>query len=304
MKKMMSLLLSGMMVLSLAACSGSETAKETTKEEPKTEAKETAAKESEAATTEAKKEPVTLKIGCVAATEPCVQIMKEAMEGTGYEVEVVVFDGNNLPAEALNAGDIDGLFCNSLKWMNTFNEENNADLAMAFPYYFSYAGLYSAKWDSPEAFPDGAKVIVSNGLSNIDGGLRILQNAGLITLAETPSENNFYSIIDIVETPKNIQITPAELTTAMSSINDVDGVVASAVIVKESGVMSPSEHMGLSTRDQMTPQGLIVSGKDENAEWVSVAKEQMEQQKWYDAFNERFDGTFILYSEIDKYFPQ
>ena len=304
MKKMMSLLLSGMMVLSLAACSGSETAKETTKEEPKTEAKETAAKESEAATTEAKKEPVTLKIGCVAATEPCVQIMKEAMEGTGYEVEVVVFDGNNLPAEALNAGDIDGLFCNSLKWMNTFNEENNADLAMAFPYYFSYAGLYSAKWDSPEAFPDGAKVIVSNGLSNIDGGLRILQNAGLITLAETPSENNFYSIIDIVENPKNIQITPAELTTAMSSINDVDGVVASAVIVKESGVMSPSEQMGLSTRDQMTPQGLIVSGKDENAEWVSVAKEQMEQQKWYDAFNERFDGTFILYSEIDKYFPQ
>lgn len=304
MKKMMSLLLSGMMVLSLAACSCSETAKESTKEEPKTEAKETAAKESEAATTEAKKEPVTLKIGCVAATEPCVQIMKEAMEGTGYEVEVVVFDGNNLPAEALNAGDIDGLFCNSLKWMNTFNEENNADLAMAFPYYFSYAGLYSAKWDSPEAFPDGAKVIVSNGLSNIDGGLRILQNAGLITLAETPSENNFYSIIDIVENPKNIQITPAELTTAMSSINDVDGVVASAVIVKESGVMSPSEHMGLSTRDQMTPQGLIVSGKDENAEWVSVAKEQMEQQKWYDAFNERFDGTFILYSEIDKYFPQ
>ena len=304
MKKMMSLLLSGMMVLSLAACSGSETAKESTKEEPKTEAKETAAKESEAATTEAKKEPVTLKIGCVAATEPCVQIMKEAMEGTGYEVEVVVFDGNNLPAEALNAGDIDGLFCNSLKWMNTFNEENNADLAMAFPYYFSYAGLYSAKWDSPEAFPDGAKVIVSNGLSNIDGGLRILQNDGLITLAETPSENNFYSIIDIVENPKNIQITPAELTTAMSSINDVDGVVASAVIVKESGVMSPSEHMGLSTRDQMTPQGLIVSGKDENAEWVSVAKEQMEQQKWYDAFNERFDGTFILYSEIDKYFPQ
>ena len=304
MKKMMSLLLSGMMVLSLAACSGSETAKESTKEEPKTEAKETAAKESEAATTEAKKEPVTLKIGCVAATEPCVQIMKEAMEGTGYEVEVVVFDGNNLPAEALNAGDIDGLFCNSLKWMNTFNEENNADLAMAFPYYFSYAGLYSAKWDSPEAFPDGATGIVSNGLSNIDGGLRILQNAGLITLAETPSENNFYSIIDIVENPKNIQITPAELTTAMSSINDVDGVVASAVIVKESGVMSPSEHMGLSTRDQMTPQGLIVSGKDENAEWVSVAKEQMEQQKWYDAFNERFDGTFILYSEIDKYFPQ
>ena len=103
MKKMMSLLLSGMMVLSLAACSGSETAKETTKEEPKTEAKETAAKESEAATTEAKKELVTLKIGCVAATEPCVQIMKEAMEGTGYEVEVVEWLTDSLVSERLSS---------------------------------------------------------------------------------------------------------------------------------------------------------------------------------------------------------
>ena len=278
-KKLTCMILIGLMALSLMACSNSESNTDNAENQ-------------------------TLKIGCVSATEPCVQIMKEAMEGTGYEVEVVVFDGNNLPAEALNAGDIDGLFCNSLKWMKTFNEENNADLAMAFPYYFSYAGLYSAKWDSPEDFPDGATVIVSNGLSNVDGGLRILQNAGLITLADEPSENGFYSIIDIVDNPKNIQITPAELTTAMSGINDVDGVVASAVIVKESGIMSPSEHMALSTRDQMTPQGLIVNAKDEGAEWVVIAKKQMEQQKYYEEFNERFDGTFILYDEIDKYFPE
>ena len=68
--------------------------------------------------------------------------------------------------------------------------------------------------------------------------------------------------------------------------------------------MSPSEHMALSTRDQMTPQGLIVNAKDEGAEWVATAKKQMEQQKYYEEFNERFDGTFILYDEIDKYFPE
>lgn len=90
----------------------------------------------------------------------------------------------------------------------------------------------------------------------------------------------------------------------MSSINDVDAVVASAVIVKESGVMSPSEHMALSSRENMTPQGLIVNEKDEDAEWVKIAEKQMSQQKYYDEFNERFDGTFILYSEIDKYFPE
>ena len=39
-------------------------------------------------------------------------------------------------------------------------------------------------------------------------------------------------------------------------------------------------------------------------EWVAIAKKQMEQQKYYEEFNERFDGTFILYDEIDKYFPE
>lgn len=281
--------------LSLISCSGKNQ-----KEDTKNEVNET----NENLNAEEKKEATMLKIGCVSATEPCVQIMKEAMEGTGYDVDVVVFDGNNLPAEALNAGDIDGLFCNSLKWMKTFNKENNANLTMAFPYYFSYVGLYSTKWKSPEEFPDGSTVIVSNGLSNIDGGLRILQNAKLIKLSDTPSENDFYSVLDIIENPKNIKIQPAELTTSMSSINDVDAVVASAVIVKESGIMSPSEHMALSSRENMTPQGLIVNEKDEDAEWVKIAEKQMSQQKYYDEFNERFDGTFILYSEIDKYFPE
>ena len=309
-QSILALIMAFAMLFAFAACSKPAEEPAAEPEVPAAEeapAEEPAEAPEEAPAEEPAEEPAekqVLKIGCVAATEPCVQIMKEAMKDTAYEVEVTVFDGNNLPAEALNAGDIDGLFCNSLKWMNTFNEENNANLAMAFPYYFSYAGLYSVKWDSPEDFPDGSRIVVSNGLSNIDGALRILQNAGLITLADAPSENDFYSVIDIVENPKNIEIIPAELTTAMSSIEDVDGVVASAVIVRDSGVMSPSEHMALSTRDQMTPQGLIVNEADLEADWVAVAAEQMQQQEWYDAFNERFDGTFILYSEIDEYFPE
>lgn len=243
-----------------------------------------------------------LKIGCVTATQKSVEIMKEALANTSYDVEVVVFNGNNLPAEALNAGNIDGLFCNSQRWMETFNKEHGTHLVMAFPYYFSYQGLYSKRWRSPELFPNNAKIVVANGLSNIDGALRILQNAGLIKLAPRPSEKGFYSILDIESNPKGIEILPSELTAVMSGINDVDGVVASAVIVQNSGVLSPKEHLALSSRETMTPQGLIVNEKNVNEEWVSLAAQLMQTSKYYEAFNEHYDGTFILYSEIDKYF--
>ena len=243
-----------------------------------------------------------LKIGCVTATQKSVEIMKDALANTSYDVEVVVFNGNNLPAEALNAGNIDGLFCNSQRWMETFNKERGAHLVMAFPYYFSYQGLYSKRWKSPELFPNNAKIVVANGLSNIDIALRILQNAGLIKLSPRPSEKGFYSILDIESNPKSIEILPSELTAVMSGINDVDGVVASTVIVRDSGVMSPKEHLALSSRETLTPHGLIVNEKNVNEEWVSLAAQLMQTSKYYEAFNEHYDGTFILYSEIDKYF--
>ena len=290
MKKFFTLIMALVIVMSLVACGGSSTPTEPEKEDP-------------AVSDSSTDEPQTLKIGCVAVTAPCVEIMKEALAGTGYEVEVVVFDGNNLPAEALNAGDIDGLFCNSLKWMNTFNEENNANLAMVFPYYYSINGLYSAKWTSVDAFPDGSKIVVSNGLANIDSALRILENSGLIKLAETPAENDFYSVIDIVENPKNIEIIPSELTTAISSIHDVDGAVASSLVVKESGILDPGSYLALPALDTMTPQGLIVNEADVEAEWATLANELMNQEQWYEKFNEAFEFSFILYGEIDERYP-
>lgn len=293
MKRSLALLLAAMMTLSLVACGSNSTSGAASN------ANTSSAATSEAQTTE----PKVLKIGCVAVTEPCVLVMKEALKDTGYEVESVVFDGNNLPAEALNAGDIDGLFCNSLNWMNTFNKENGAHLAMAFPYYYSINGLYSAKWSSPEEFPDGAQIVVSNGLSNIHSALLILQNAGLITLAEAPAENDFYSILDIVDNPKNIEIIPAELTTAMSSINDVDGAVASSLVVKDSGILDPGSFMALPERSMMSPQGLIVNEENENAEWVTLAEELMANQDMYDLFNNYFEYCFILCNEMDARYP-
>lgn len=241
-----------------------------------------------------------LKVGCVIATRPSVELMAEALKDSEYEVEIVLFDGNNLPAEALAADEIDGLFCNSLRWINTFNKEKNTNLQMPFPYYYSYGGLYSKKWKSIDEFPEGAKIVIANGITNIDGDLRILSNAGLIKLADQPTDGEYYSVIDIVDNPKKLELMPTELTTAMSAIDDVDAVIASASIVRDSGVMGADEYLAVTDREQLTPHGLIVAPEDVDAEWVKLTQEKFDTEEFYDMFNKRYEHTFILAKEIDE----
>lgn len=286
----------------LTACGSSEPS--TKNSEGNAEAKTTAGKvannQDDNNKTTDNTEKTTLKIGCVMATRPSVELMQKALEGTKYNVDIVLFDGNNLPAQALAAGEIDGLFCNNERWIGTFNKEKGSNLVMPFPYYYSYGGLYSKKWNSVDEFPKGAKIVIANGITNIDGDLRLLQNAGLIKLTETPADGEYYSVIDIAENPKNIEFLPSELVTAMSAIEDVDGVVASASIVRDSGKMSPNDWLAISDRKRMSPHGLIVDEKDKDAEWVKLTQEKFETDEFYNMFNEKYDYTFILAKELDE----
>ncbi len=61
-------------------------------------------KESEKSASE-EKEKIT--IGCMPLNKEAVEALSEIMKKDGYDLEVKVFDGNNLPAEALSANEID-----------------------------------------------------------------------------------------------------------------------------------------------------------------------------------------------------
>ena len=70
----------------------------------------------------------TIVIGCMALNAEAVEEIKRLMEKEGYKMEVKVFDGNNLPALALSANEIDGLILNHKPWIDTFNKANNSHL--------------------------------------------------------------------------------------------------------------------------------------------------------------------------------
>lgn len=235
-----------------------------------------------------------LKLGCLAYSEPMLQWIKEGLKPLGYNVEIVMFDANQLPATALKDHSIDGLIANHRPWILTFNRENNCNLEMVKPYYFhSFFAIYSTKYKSLDEIPLNAKIAVPGDPTNMSRSLIILQEAGLISLKE--KSDIFFTVLDIKDNPKNITITETEITQTARSIHDVDAIISTAYMVSEAGKVDPRGFLFEDSQNRDYALGLIVRDEDLDAEWTKKAMETLRSKKYRKKFQDHFKGKYTLY---------
>lgn len=238
-------------------------------------------------------EKTSIKLGAMATTAPILEFVKEGMEPMGYNVEVVMFDANNMPAIATKDGDIDGLVHNHNVWLKTFNEENKSDLLMIEPYIGYYrTAMYSSKWNSVEELPDNAIIAVPNDPANMNNNLIMLQDLELITLGE--KKDNFYTVLDIVDNPKNITLLETEISTTARSIVDADAVIAPATRIKSAGI-DPNKFLAEDETTVNFPIGLTVRSEDKELQWVKDAMEVIQSDEFKEKFQKEYDGTILMY---------
>ena len=238
----------------------------------------------------------SIEIGCMAMTEYGASLIAKQMESLGYTVKISVFDGNDLPAKALAAGDIDALLGNHLPWIKTFNENNNTNLTMVEPYfYYSPYALYSTKYKTIKEIPDGAQISIPNDPTNMERSLLMLQDLGMITLGEKLGE--FYSTADIAENIKNIQFVEVEMTATAANIQDVDAGFSAAVPIQQSGVLKASEYLYLDPTSENYPVGLVVAEENANAEWAVETMKRMKQEEVMKEFDDTVEGMFIQFDK-------
>lgn len=265
-----------MACLSLAACSGNEDASQADKEK--------------------------IKIGCFPSTDVFPKLLKETL-ADDYDVEVVVFDGNNIPCEALNSKEIDAVVGNGDKWLNTFNKENNTDLVMIDPFYSYFYALYSEKYESPEEFPQNAKIAIANDPTNTNNALKLLQNAKLIELSDKPSDGELYSKMDIVKNDKNLEFVQMDLTVVAKNLSDVDGAVVSAVLIQEAG-RDPLSFLALPDKEDLQKDGLIIRSSDKDKQWVKDAIEVSHKEDNSKKLMDQLKGTAFLVEKTDAFYSQ
>lgn len=204
MKKMIALVLSLVLTLSLAACNGGSDDK-------------------------------TIKVGATPAPHAeILEIIKGALAEDGWTLEIVEFNDYILPNKSLDNGELDANYFQHVQYLENFNEEYGTDLVNAGGIHYEPFGIYAGKTASLEALADGAKVGVPNDATNEARALLLLEQVGLIDLKDGVGINATKD--DIIANPKNLEIVEANAELLTATLPDVDIAVINGNYAIDAGL--------------------------------------------------------------------
>lgn len=247
-------------VLMLAACGGEETAEENN------------------------------EITVVAQTTPMtdiVEIAGEAIEEP-YTVKLVEVADNIQYNEAVFNDEADASFAQHEPFMEQFNKESDADLVAMSEIYNAIVGFYSPVYDSIDELEDGAEVAIPSDPTNEARALMILDDAGIITLADDVSFEA--TVDDIEDNPKNLKFTHVDLLNLSASYEDGIPLVFNYPTYIEPIGLTPEDAVLLEDDDNNTFALRVVAREgNEDSEKIEALNKAFTSQEVYDFLDELAD---------------
>lgn len=225
--------------------------------------------------------------------EILTDVVAPALEEKGYTLEVKEFTDYVQPNTVVEQEEVDANYFQHKPYLDNFNTENGTHLVDVVGVHFEPFGLYSTKYTSLDEVPDGAKVAVPNDPTNEARVLLLLQDEGLIKLADdagieaTPK--------DIVENPKNLEFVEVEAATVPTIIDDVAiaGVNGNYALEGDLGdkliVMESSDSLAAQTYTNL----LVVKDGNQDSEKVKALAEVLNSDAVRDYINENYQGAVV-----------
>ncbi len=215
MKKIVSLVLAAVLVLSLAAC-GSQSAPAAAPADNK-----------QAEPAPADEADKTITVGATSTPHgEILEFVKPALAEAGYTLDIVIYDDYILPNKALAEGSLDANYFQHSPYLNSYNESNGTDLVSAALIHYEPFGLYGNGVASVADIADGAMIIIPADDSNETRALLLLRQEGLIELPADASAAKGVTTLDIVD-DHGYEIKAVQADTVPSLLaNSDEGTVA------------------------------------------------------------------------------
>lgn len=255
--------------LALAGCSSGE--------------KDSAATEEEAA---ANGDVVVLKVG--ASPSPHAKILTfvndELAEEEGLKIEVVEYSDYIQPNEALEAGDLDANFFQTVPYLADQTEERGYDFEPGEGIHLEPLAIYSEKHETIEEVPDGAVIGIISDPTNQGRALNLLADEGFVELPEDGVVN-----VTTVTPLRDVEFIEVEGPSLVRNLKDVDVAVINGNFAQEGG-LSPAED-GLAVESpENNPAVNILVWPAEGANKESVKK--LEQLLHHEKVREYIESTW------------
>ena|SRR5699024_8496458 len=212
--------------------------------------------------------------------------LKPVLEEEGYTVEIIEYSDYIQPNNALANGDLDANLFQNVLFMESYNEENDADLKNIVQVPTAPMGLYSSEFDSVEDISSGSEVALPLDPVNSSRGFLTLQDAGLITISE---DADMFAIeeADIIDNKKNLEFIFQDAGQLPRSVDQIglSLVPGNFALASE---MNLDDALTLENMNEYFRNQIVINKEDEG----SKLEEDLLNAVQSDEFNEVIDADF------------
>lgn len=233
-----------------------------------------------------------------ASTTPHAEILRvaaEILEADGYTITIKEFDDYVMPNTALDSGELEANYFQHKPYLDDFNEEKGTNLVSAGAIHYEPLGIYPGKTASIEDLEDGAQIAVPNDTTNEARALKLLEAQGLIKVDKAAGFKA--TVKDITENPKNLKIVEIEAAQLGRSIQDVDLAVINGNYAIKAGLSINDDALAIEAKDSdsATTYANIVAVRsgDENSSDIKALVNALKSDKVKSFIDEKYDGAVV-----------
>jgi len=242
----------------------------------------------------------TLVIG--ASNVPHAEILehvKKDYEAKGYKLEIKKFQDYVLPNKALADEEIDANYFQHQPYLESQMAENKSyKFVNAGGIHIEPIGVYSKKYKSLDELPEGAQILMSSSVADHGRILTLLQNEGLITLADGKTTDA--QVKDIIDNPKKLKFKAdieASLLPQAYKNDEGDAVLINTNYAIDNGLNPLKDAIALEDKDSPYVNLIVTREGDEDEEKVQALVDILHEKKNQDWILEEYKGAVVPVSE-------
>lgn len=201
-----------------------------------------------------------------ASPDPHAKILRyvadNLAEKQGIELEVKEYTDYVQPNEALNSGDLDANYYQTVPYFDDQTAKNNWQFEHGKGIHLEPLGIYSEKLKDIKDLKDGAKIGIINDPTNQARALNLLADNGLIKLPKDEKQQKVSVIAKSKEyNPRGFELPEVEGPQLVRALADVDIAVINGNFAQLGG-KEPSDALLLESTENNPSLNILVWKKD------------------------------------------
>ena len=241
-------------------------------------------------------------ITVAASPTPHAEILAEAakiLAKEGWTLKVTEFEDYVQPNLVVDSGEIDANYFQHVPYLDDFNAEKGTHLVSVAGIHYEPFGIYPGTKASLSDIADGDVIAVPNDTTNEARALLLLQDNGIIKLADGAGLTA--TVKDIVENPHNVKIQELEAAQVSRVKDEVAFVVLNGNYALEAGFSVAHDAVAYETSASTAAKTyvnvLVVKEGNENNEGIQALAKVLKSDEIKQFITDTYDGAVVPFED-------